>query len=205
MELGLWRPVSETLHFYLFCFALQPDYNDELSNRLIYDEERKYGEIPTEIYMFYLKSCGPWVIIVFGLSAIAWQTMKMYTDVWLRGWTDVDGVQRFNEVRTQITRHTNSNSRRTNPLSLVYCFQVSYYFGIYALLSIICIVFAMISTPAGQYAGSQARRHLHERLLNSIAQKSMYFFQITPFARIVNRFSADMAVIDKVCVCVRAF
>lgn len=57
----------------------------------------------------------------------------------------------------------------------------------------------MISTPAGQYAGSQARRHLHERLLNSIGQKSMYFFQITPFARIVNRFSADMAVIDKVC------
>lgn len=56
----------------------------------------------------------------------------------------------------------------------------------------------MVSTPAGQYAGIQARRHLHERLLNSIGQKSMYFFQITPFARIVNRFSADMAVIDKV-------
>lgn len=58
----------------------------------------------------------------------------------------------------------------------------------------------MISTPAGQYAGSQARRQLHERLLNAIGQKSMYFFQTTPSARIVNRFSADTAVIDKVCV-----
>lgn len=57
----------------------------------------------------------------------------------------------------------------------------------------------MISTPAGQYAGSRARRHLHERLLKSIGQKPMYFFQTTPIARIVNRFSADTAVIDKVC------
>lgn len=91
-----------TKSFHIFCLALHIqyiDYNDEISNRLIYDEERKYGEIPTEIYMLYLKSCGPWVIIIFGMSAIAWQTMKIYTDVWLREWTDADAVQRFNEVR----------------------------------------------------------------------------------------------------------
>lgn len=56
----------------------------------------------------------------------------------------------------------------------------------------------MVSTPAGQFAGSRARRKLHEALLNSIVNKSMYFFQVTPFGRIMNRFSADIAVIDKV-------
>lgn len=84
---------------YFVRYYTNTDYNDEISNRLIYDEERKYGEIPTEIYMLYFKSCGPWVIIIFGMSAIAWQTMKIYTDVWLRGWTDADESQRFNEVR----------------------------------------------------------------------------------------------------------
>lgn len=87
-----------------FAFALHPDYNDEISNRLIYDEERKYGEIPMEIYMLYIKSCGLWLIIVFFLSAAAWQAMKIHTDVWLRSWTDIDEVQRFNEVRTKIKR-----------------------------------------------------------------------------------------------------
>lgn len=82
--------------YLLFCITT--DYNDEISNRLIYDEERKYGEIPTEIYMLYLKSCGLWMIIVFCVSAIAWQAMKIYADVWLRAWTDVDEVHRFHKV-----------------------------------------------------------------------------------------------------------
>lgn len=56
----------------------------------------------------------------------------------------------------------------------------------------------MISVPFGQYAGSKARRTLHEQLLQSIVQKSIYFFQTMPFGRMMNRFSSDMAVIDKV-------
>lgn len=110
----------------VFCSKLQLDYNDETSNRLIYDEERKYGEIPTEIYMLYLKSCGPWVITVFGLSAIAWQAMKMYTDVWLRGWTDADEAHRFNDVCEHIARKTNwsdSTFKYTYVLLFVYRFR----------------------------------------------------------------------------------
>lgn len=79
-----------------------------------------------------------------------------------------------------------------------YSTQISYYFGIYGLLSTICVGFSMISVPCGQYAGSKARRSLHDRLLHSIVQKSIYFFQTTPFGRMMNRFSSDMAVIDKV-------
>lgn len=56
----------------------------------------------------------------------------------------------------------------------------------------------MISTPCGQYAGSQARKKLHDRLLNAVVNKSIYFFQVTPFGRVMNRFSCDMAVVDKV-------
>lgn len=84
-------------------------------------------------------------------------------------------------------------------LSLIFFLsQISYYFGIYGLLSAICVGFSMISVPFGQYAGSKARRSLHEQLLQSIVQKSIYFFQTTPFGQMMNRFSSDMAVIDKV-------
>lgn len=74
------------------------DYNEEISNRLIFDEERKYGKIPTEIYMLYLRSCGPRVIAIFCISAFGWQAMKIYTDVWLRHWTDIDYDHRFVDV-----------------------------------------------------------------------------------------------------------
>lgn len=67
-----------------------PDYNEKISNRLIYDEERKYGKIPTRIYMLYLKSCGLYVVLVFCVSALGWQAFRIYTDVWLRGWTDIE-------------------------------------------------------------------------------------------------------------------
>lgn len=67
-----------------------PDYNEKISNRLIYDEERKYGKIPTRIYMLYLKSCGLYVVLVFCLSAFGWQAFRIFADVWLRGWTDIE-------------------------------------------------------------------------------------------------------------------
>ncbi|XP_061401063.1 ATP-binding cassette sub-family C member Sur-like, partial [Musca vetustissima] len=75
--------------------------------------------------------------------------------------------------------------------------EVTYYFHIYAIISCVCIVMAMISTPAGQWAGCKARRNLHEKLLQSIMHKSLHFFQVTPLGRIMNRFSNDMAIIDK--------
>lgn len=74
------------------------DYNEEISNHLIFDEERKYGKIPTEVYRLYLKSCGPRVVAIFCITVFGWQAMKIYTDVWLRYWTDIDYGQRFTDV-----------------------------------------------------------------------------------------------------------
>lgn len=82
----------------IYCFVTFTDYNEEISNRLIYDEERKYGKIPTKIYLLYLKSCGLWTIGVFCSSALVWQAMKIYMDVWLRDWTDIEQMHRFTDV-----------------------------------------------------------------------------------------------------------
>lgn len=84
-------------------FLYITDYNEETSNRLIYDEERKYGKIPAKIYLLYLKSCGFWTIGIFCASALAWQATKIYLDVWLRDWTDVEQTNRFTDVRTNQT------------------------------------------------------------------------------------------------------
>lgn len=83
-------------------------------------------------------------------------------------------------------------------LSSVLSFQVSYYFNVYCALSGLCIVLALVATPSAQLAGSFSRRRLHDQLVSSVMCNSLHFFQSTPFGRIINRFSFDMSIIDKV-------
>lgn len=61
---------------------------EHVSNRLIYDEERKYGKIPARMYWLYLKSCGMNVVTTFFLSAMTQQGLRVYTDFWLQNWTE---------------------------------------------------------------------------------------------------------------------
>ncbi|CAO1396998.1 unnamed protein product [Diamesa serratosioi] len=141
--------------------------DEEAENRLKSDEERKYGKIPSEIYLLYLKACNSWVLAVFFITTLLYQALRVYTDVWLRNWTD--------------------NNNET----------LQYYFNVYAMLSVLCIILAIIATPFGQLAGANARKHLHEQLVGSVMKNSLHFFQSTPFGRIMNRFSFDMSIIDK--------
>lgn len=77
-------------------------------------------------------------------------------------------------------------------------FQVSYYFNVYCALSGLCIILALLATTTTQLAGSLSRRRLHDQLVESVMRNSLHFFQSTPFGRIINRFSFDMSIIDKV-------
>ncbi|KAJ6649735.1 ATP-binding cassette sub-family C member Sur [Pseudolycoriella hygida] len=146
--------------------------NENTSNRLMCIEQRKYGKIPNRIYMLYLKACGLYVVFIFCVSASGWQALRIYTDVWLRNWTDIV----YDSTGTQ---------------------EVFYYFKIYGALSLVCIVLSMITTPAGQVCGNKASIFLHEHLLNGVFQQPLNFFQTTPLGRVMNRFSNDITVIDK--------
>nr|XP_043068593.1 ATP-binding cassette sub-family C member Sur [Drosophila bipectinata] len=147
------------------------------------DTERKYGKISDDIYLMYIRAAGLPIITVFFITALIWQCLRVYTDVWLRHWSDVHVGGK--------TPPDGSPDGRT----MVH--EVTYYFRMYAAISCVCIIMAMVSTPAGQWAGCNARRNLHDKLLQTILHKTLHFFQVTPLGRIVNRFSNDMAVIDK--------
>ena len=76
---------------YFFSSSVAPgtDLEDELAgHRLKYDDERKYGTIPTRIYLLYLRACGIPTLVVFFMSTLMWQALRVYTDVWLRDWTE---------------------------------------------------------------------------------------------------------------------
>lgn len=141
------------------------------SDRLISEEERKYGEIPRHIYQLYAHSCGLRIVAATIISALCCQLFRVYTDVWLQYWTDEnDDIQ----------------------------MDVAYYFKVYSILSVFCLIFAMITSPMGQVAGCKARFVLHEKLVGSILENSLFYFQVNPTGRLMNRFSNDISIIDKV-------
>ncbi|KAL7741933.1 hypothetical protein ACLKA6_012144 [Drosophila palustris] len=152
------------------------------------DVERKYGQISHHIYLLYMRASGLPIIIAFFITALIWQCLRVYTDVWLQHWSDhvpLNVAQQQQQWQSQ-----NQSPNMDND-------EVTYYFRMYATISCVCIIMAMISTPAGQWAGCNARRNLHDKLLQTILHKTLHFFQVTPLGRIVNRFSNDMAIIDK--------
>lgn len=122
------------------------------------------------MYWLYLKSCGLPIVSVFFASAFLLQGIKVYTDVWLQNWTEI-----------------NSDKE-----------EVKYYFKMYGFLSGICILLSAVTTPAGQICGNSARTVLHNKLIDSVFKHSLHYLQSIPLGRLMNRFSFDMSVIDKV-------
>lgn len=77
-------------------------------------------------------------------------------------------------------------------------FQTLRYLSIYGGLSISSILLSLLSNGLGQYCGAKARQRLHDAMLLGLLHCPVRFFETTPLGRIMNRFSTDLGVIDKV-------
>lgn len=73
-----------------------------------------------------------------------------------------------------------------------------FYFKIYIILSMSSIFLSFAYSVVGQWTGARARRQLHEEAVSRLLRVPMSFFESHPVGKILNRFSADMGVIDKV-------
>ena len=75
---------------------------------------------------------------------------------------------------------------------------MSHYFNIYVILSIVTVLVSLTSNLVGKQAGANSREKLHNKMLNRVVRCPMRFFDGTPIGRIINRFSSDVAVVDRV-------
>lgn len=69
---------------------------------------------------------------------------------------------------------------------------------LYVVLSLVALAMSLFSTAIGQYAGSVSREFLHQKMLNNVLKCSVQFFDNTSFGQIIDRFSTDVEIIDKV-------
>ncbi|ODN02369.1 ATP-binding cassette sub-family C member 8 [Orchesella cincta] len=162
------------------------DPEEALLARESSQDEREYGKIPLRVYLSYITACGKLVSSLYLYSAIGYEVVRVYTNFWLSKWSDTvhqykDDQEKYEEI-------------------------MSHYFNIYVILSIATVIVSLSCNLLGKQAGANSREILHQRMMDRVVRCPVRFFESTPIGRIINRFSSDVAVVDrKLCISMQRF
>lgn len=77
-------------------------------------------------------------------------------------------------------------------------FQTVSHFKVYVAVSAGSVLLSFLYNAAGQWASARARRRLHREAVSGLLGAPISFFDRNPIGKILNRFSADVGVVDKV-------
>ncbi|KZC13248.1 ATP-binding cassette sub-family C member Sur [Dufourea novaeangliae] len=138
--------------------------------------EDRSGMVTRMICMDYAKAGGLIPGLIYIGVAVLCQFLRGYTDLWLSRWTDQE-KEAWNAHEEQDT---------------------FFYFKVYLTLSVGSILLSFVYNATGQWTGARARRKLHEKAIHRLLRVPLSFFERDPVGKILNRFSGDVGVIDKV-------
>lgn len=139
------------------------------------EETKEQGHVSTSVIGCYWSSMGRSLGCFVFISVLLMQASRNLTDAWLAHWvslTDKNG--------TNLTSADGSD----------------FYLDIYTSLALGNSLLTLIRSFLFAYAGIKAARAIHKKLLNSVFQTKLQFFDVTPLGRILNRFSSDTYTID---------
>ena len=136
--------------------------------RLIAAEEKAVGAVPWRVYIAHFQACGGigYAFLVLLIFAIT-EGLNAFNNLWLSFWS----INKFNLEPS----------------------QYAYWYGI-------IVAVGTISTPLRFYAAytfmNRGSQSLHNDMLKSVATAPVSFFDMTPFGRIINRFTRDIGMLD---------
>ncbi|KAJ3100040.1 Multidrug resistance-associated protein 9 [Phlyctochytrium planicorne] len=141
----------------------------EAPKALMVQEEREQGAVRLHHYRIYFAATGG---LLLWISVTVWililQGVRVLNDYWLVFWSN-DQFQ----------------------------LQNAQYILFYTLLGVIQGIGATVLAVVVSFAGFRGSRVLHQKAIHRVAHAPMSFFETNPMGRIVNRFSSDMAEVDR--------
>jgi len=134
-------------------------------------EKREEGSVKMNVYKAYINAMGGrfWTFSFLMFITIAERALSVFTNVWLAYWSQ----QKWNLGQTV-------------------------YLGGYSAIGIVSAFIAWVRTFAWVVAALTAATGLHLRLLQSVMDTRMSFFDTTPLGRIIQRFSKDTNALDNI-------
>jgi ABC-type multidrug transport system fused ATPase/permease subunit len=137
------------------------------------DEDRMRGGVALSTYGRYLLSLGAGTLAVVLVSLVAINVGGIGSDWFLGLWS------------------TDALGRGTGQAA------VEYYLSIYAALTCATALVTLLNTIVFALGGINAAAALHRRMLARVLRAPISFFDTTPLGRVLNRFSTDVATVDK--------
>ncbi|KAF2841494.1 multidrug resistance-associated protein 1 [Patellaria atrata CBS 101060] len=132
------------------------------------------GKVKWSVYSEYAKTSNLLAVVIYLVTLIGAQTTQVGGSVWLKHWSEVNGVSGGNP-------------------------NVGKYLGIYFAFGFGSAILVVVQTLIlWIFCSIEASRKLHERMAYAIFRSPMSFFETTPAGRILNRFSSDIYKVDEV-------
>ncbi|BHF60315.1 Multidrug resistance-associated protein 7 [Sparganum proliferum] len=175
-------------------------------------EKFAYGGIASRVYWQYARSVGYCLTICVLASLTFMQATRNGLDFWLSYWMKSEANtttptmsyvgmttfpstdflsphflawlsgQQFDSVATEVRSVLDNHT--------------SFYFMVYGGLLAANLAFTSLRAVLFAFAGLAAASTIHKRILDSVLQGEMNFFDSTPVGRILNRFSSDVGTVD---------
>uniref|UniRef100_A0A8C2DVI9 ATP-binding cassette, sub-family C (CFTR/MRP), member 5 n=1 Tax=Cyprinus carpio TaxID=7962 RepID=A0A8C2DVI9_CYPCA len=155
--------------------------------QLMQVEERGKGSVPWAVYRVYIQALGGWPVFLFILALFVLNVgSTAFSNWWLSYWIKQGSGNTTVQVGNSSVL---SESMRDNPLMQHYAAVYTMSMGIMLLLKLLRGIVFVKGTL-------RASSRLHDDLFQKILRSPMKFFDTTPTARILNRFSKDMDEVD---------
>ncbi|XP_014489002.1 PREDICTED: ATP-binding cassette sub-family C member Sur [Dinoponera quadriceps] len=148
--------------------------DEDVDEQNRFEADDKSGLVTAMIWIEYFRAGGWLSGNAYIITALACQLLRVCMDLWLSQWTDQNTHWSINEYEDTVS-----------------------YFKIYVIISVGSIFASLLFNITSQWAGARARRRLHREAVSGLLGAPISFFDCNPVGKILNRFSADIGVIDK--------
>lgn len=201
--------------------ASKNDGNDEVQeanpkadNKLVEEESKAEGAVDAKIYIGFMKMFGGfWSWFCLISFYVFSQCVYIIQSWWLRKWSsDSESVANtvINSLGLTGLKTTIENSPATNNF-MVHTFvetanaanefkahnSTMYYIVVYGIIGVAYSFLASLRVFYTFFAGITASNAIFIRVLQSVLNAKLRFFDKTPIGRIMNRFSKDIEDVDQ--------